>query len=118
MREDIYGGIKNALERGYSIEQAVKSFTNAGYKEAEVREAARALENTSLAISAGKTDSLESTYLLSENSDTQAQDKTQKKGSKRAIIILVITLIILVAALAGIFLFQSEISGWIRNIIS
>lgn len=40
MRQDIYGGIKNALERGQSLEQAVKSFINAGYSELEVKQVA------------------------------------------------------------------------------
>lgn len=44
MRDDIHGGLKNALDRGATMEQAVRSFINAGYHEAEVREAARALD--------------------------------------------------------------------------
>ncbi len=47
MRDDIYGGLRNALERGTSLEQAIKSFTNAGYPESEVREAAKALDGGS-----------------------------------------------------------------------
>lgn len=41
MREDIYGGLKNALERGVPLEIAITSFVNAGYKEADVRAVAR-----------------------------------------------------------------------------
>lgn len=44
MRQDIYGGLRNALEHGATLEQAVRSFISAGYVELEVREAARALE--------------------------------------------------------------------------
>ncbi len=47
MREDIYGALKNAIERGESIESAVRSFINAGYNETEVREAAQALSSIS-----------------------------------------------------------------------
>lgn len=39
-RNDIYGGLKNALEKGASMEQAIQSFINAGYNDIEVREAA------------------------------------------------------------------------------
>lgn len=46
MRDDIYGGLRNALDRGISLEQAIKSFTNAGYPESEVREAALALQKS------------------------------------------------------------------------
>ncbi len=44
MRQDLYGGLRNALERGAPKEQAIRSFINAGYSEPEVREAALALE--------------------------------------------------------------------------
>lgn len=37
MREDIRGGLRNALDRGESLEEAVRSFVQAGYKESEVR---------------------------------------------------------------------------------
>ena len=37
MNEEILAGIKNAIERGYSLEQAVQSFINAGYNAMEVR---------------------------------------------------------------------------------
>lgn len=43
MREDIYGGLKNAMERGATLDQAIASFINSGYAAEEVREAARAL---------------------------------------------------------------------------
>ena len=40
MRRDLYGGLKNAIERGENIERAIQSFVNAGYSDIEVREAA------------------------------------------------------------------------------
>ncbi len=40
MKDEIVGGIRNALERGESLEQAVQSLINAGYHPSEVREAA------------------------------------------------------------------------------
>ena len=40
MRDDIIGGLKNALDRGVSLESAIKSFVNAGYSEKEVKAAA------------------------------------------------------------------------------
>ncbi|PIN89609.1 hypothetical protein COU60_03290 [Candidatus Pacearchaeota archaeon CG10_big_fil_rev_8_21_14_0_10_34_76] len=41
MKEDIMGGIRNALERGIPLDIAIQSFINAGYSEKEVRDAAR-----------------------------------------------------------------------------
>lgn len=40
MKEEITGGLRNALERGETIEKAMQSFINAGYSASEVREAA------------------------------------------------------------------------------
>ncbi len=39
MNEEILSGLKNAKERGFSLEQAMQSFINAGYDAREVREA-------------------------------------------------------------------------------
>jgi len=43
MREDIVAGLKNAVERGESVEKAVAAFINAGYNQDEVQEAAKSL---------------------------------------------------------------------------
>ncbi len=50
MREDIIAGLKNALERGSTLEKAVESFINAGYSPAEVKEAAQSLSFGALSI--------------------------------------------------------------------
>jgi len=43
MNDDLISGLKNAIERGASMEQAVNSFISAGYNPQEVRAAAREL---------------------------------------------------------------------------
>ena len=43
MREDIVAGLRNALDRGVSLERAVRSLINAGYNPVEVRQAAQSL---------------------------------------------------------------------------
>lgn len=45
IREDIIGGLKSALTRGYSLKDAMVSFYNAGYKKEEIEEAARRLQH-------------------------------------------------------------------------
>ena len=47
MREDIFGGLRNALDRGFSLDQAIQSFVNSGYPLQEVQEAAQALTSPS-----------------------------------------------------------------------
>jgi hypothetical protein len=39
MKEEIVQGLRNAIERGYSLESAAQSFVNAGYNPREVQEA-------------------------------------------------------------------------------
>lgn len=50
MKDEIIGGLKNALERGYSLEQAVASFINAGYNPKEVQAAAESLSQGAITI--------------------------------------------------------------------
>lgn len=45
VNNDILGGLKSALTRGYTLEEAMLSFFNAGYKRDEIQEAAKALQS-------------------------------------------------------------------------
>ncbi len=45
--EEIIGGLRNAVERGASLEQAVQSFISAGYNPIEVKQAAQSLSQIS-----------------------------------------------------------------------
>lgn len=54
MKEEIIGGLKNALDRGESIEKAVKSFVSAGYNPAEVRAAADMVSRGATSVIATK----------------------------------------------------------------
>ena len=45
MHDEIYYGLKNALERGQTLGAAVQSFINAGYNPAEVREAEKMISS-------------------------------------------------------------------------
>ncbi len=50
MRDEIQAGLKNALERGSSLEEAVQSFISAGYNPVEVKDAASTLAPGTLPI--------------------------------------------------------------------
>jgi len=50
MKEEIAAGLKNAVERGTSIDQAIQSFINAGYNAAEVNEAALLVSSGAMTI--------------------------------------------------------------------
>ena len=45
VREDILGGLKVALSKGHSLQQAMQSFYNAGYSKEEIEEAVRYLQS-------------------------------------------------------------------------
>jgi len=44
MREDIFGGSKLAVSKGETLQQAMMSFYNAGYKKEDIEEAAKVLQ--------------------------------------------------------------------------
>jgi len=48
VREDIVGGLKNAIERGDSVQEAKNSFLSAGYSQKDVEEAAASLEKVNI----------------------------------------------------------------------
>ncbi len=50
MKDEIFYGLKNALDRGQSLKTAVQSFINAGYNPVEVREAGKMLSGESAQI--------------------------------------------------------------------
>jgi len=43
VNEELVGGLKSSLERGYSLEQSMLTLLNSGYKREEIKEAARSL---------------------------------------------------------------------------
>lgn len=45
LNPDIVGGLKSALTRGYSLDEAMMSFLNAGYKREEIEEASQSLQS-------------------------------------------------------------------------
>ena len=50
MKDEVAQGIKNAIERGQSLDSAIASFVNAGYSESEVHEAANSLNNSASSL--------------------------------------------------------------------
>ena len=50
MRDEIIGGLRNAIERGATLEQAMRSFISAGYSQTEVQAAAELLSQGATTI--------------------------------------------------------------------
>ncbi len=114
MRRDIYGTIKNALAKGYSIEQAVQSLINAGYKESEVKEVAASLGAPS-AISMTQADLYEAPAKSSSSFDEEIVPKAAEQPtvqipeppkSKRRLLWIIVLLLFLI--LIGFILIASK----------
>lgn len=82
MRDEIVGGLRNALDRGESLEQAMQSFINAGYSPLEVREAVKVLpaSATSMIQNASQEKSFSSPQ-PSSNASTSASSTTSSTSS-------------------------------------
>ena len=104
--EELIAGFKNALDRNQSIDDAKKSFINAGYKESEINEAAEnALQGTS-AIIHTQASQTEETNLPLKKVDPKADQKQikpkgKKHASRKKIIILSLVLAIVLLGLGA-----------------
>jgi nitrogen fixation/metabolism regulation signal transduction histidine kinase len=85
MRDEIWAGLKNALERGESLDKAVQSFISAGYNPNEVQEAAASIgQGASGAISAQPTKPQQTTPLVKQPQTMQPTSKPQQNSSETA----------------------------------
>ena len=131
MQDEIISGLKNALERGSSMEEAVQSFLNAGYSPASVREAAQLL-STGASTIVLSSEYQQNTQQSSQNeskskSEDTAVNATQFKQQyvsnypKRSIgklVIIIILIILLVLVLGGIiatFFFGDKILEFLKS---
>lgn len=87
MENEISAGLKNAMERGESLEHAMQTFVNAGYNPQEVKAAGASLSQGS---SSGIV------YAPGERKENYAEEKNQapeEKGkSKKTILVIVLIL--------------------------
>lgn len=76
-REDIVGGLRNAVARGYSLEQAKNSFITAGYSKEEVEEAVEFLHSGSVHRVSAKPAIIQSANLPQPTKPIQPKQVTQ-----------------------------------------
>jgi hypothetical protein len=112
MNEEILSGLKNAVARGFSLEDSIQSFINAGYNPAEVKEAAYLI---SKGFSPLPTSSKEFTVAKVQEGAPFApkQDIPEKKTDKsniKWIIIILIALVILGISIPLLF-FRTQFLG-------
>jgi hypothetical protein len=126
MRDEIVAGIRNALDRGYSLQQAVQSFINAGYNPSEVNEAAETFSGASHIAFGTETPANKQMFFAQPRSNQQMQNipmqalpqmiEQEPKAKGRGIIIaLVIILVLLLGVLAASIIFRDQILQFVRN---
>jgi hypothetical protein len=107
-REEIIAGLRNAVERGQSIQQAMQSMINAGYQVNEVQEASRFID-------LGATGTMQQTpsaYVSQEQYSTGQEQATalpieaKKSSPNTKIIILTLVLVLLLAGLGAMIYFM------------
>ncbi|MBM3230125.1 hypothetical protein FJZ22_00510 [Candidatus Pacearchaeota archaeon] len=128
MKEEVLGGIKNALERGISLDQAAKSFINAGYNPQDVQEAVQALGGVSGKLSPTpllppqQTSISKSAPLPPVSAPTSptsplvpATPEVKKGNTWRYVLIgLSIVIVLLIASLIGVIAFSEQILEWLK----
>ncbi len=135
MREDIQGGLRNAMERGDSLEKAIKSFVSAGYSEAEVRDAAKIFTTPALGVvgseeSIAISNSQKQVQPLPAKPPVQPQPQQQAQpiksaqvhsalsgvsGTNKTVIILVAVLIVLVGIFIVSLVFKDQIADALKT---
>lgn len=115
--EDIIAGLRNAIERGSTLEQAIQSFINAGYNPAEVKQAGQAFSQgaTQIIDETDQTPPQIQSRTPQQTLQNQSQQipqpvmqnrnklpvtrQTGQKKSNLTITILIVTLLVLIGAL-------------------
>lgn len=106
-KEDILiGGLKNALERGESIEKAKQSFINAGYKPEEVTAAAQKVPATTSKIN---TSPVAPTKTASASQPLPAVSGQKKQISKKFTIILISLAVVVIIGIIFAVIFRNKL---------
>jgi hypothetical protein len=141
VKEEIIEGLRIAVSKGESLEKAMTSFYNAGYKKEEIEEAAAAMvqiqsfdqpisqpnplqqkdtvPQPTQPIKPQPASSLSKPLTQSppKAMSGKVSDYEKKPGGKGMIItiVLVVLLLLLLAILAGVILFKTELSNFFNN---
>ena len=129
MKDEIYAGLKNALERGSSLDEAVESFVNSGYNIDEVHEAASMLTQGATNItSSSQNEKLSSnepsatTEPIKKSQEIQSPQSPSipikpKSSRRKWIIILFVTVIILLLGIVSLLIFSNSVIGFLKGLL-
>ena len=116
MREEILAGLKNAMDHGSSLDDAVQSFINAGYNPVEVKDAASQMQDGATTIITPQAPKkLPSANNIvpprSQDFEVPYQFISPPKKSRKWILVLIILLLLLAIGIVLITIFQKQILG-------
>lgn len=115
-REDIIGGLKNALARGQPLQSAIQSFLNAGYAKEDVEEAARSLSSSNAGLNkltpAIQAKPIPIIKQISSSTTVVQQDSKTERVSADIIILLLILIAIFGLSLVLFFIFGGDIASF------
>ena len=112
MKEDIIGGLKNAMDRGYTLDAAIQSFINAGYSVNEVKEAASNLSTGALSILQPS----DSQGAVQEINPEYHANPLESKKMNWKIFILIIILIIVLGLGTTLLIFKERAIEFLSNL--
>ena len=117
VRQDIVAGLRNALERGYSLEQAKKTLLNSGYNQGDVLEAANYLTG-GLGTQPEHHEPTEQQpqQQIQQTAIQKPKDKGPTEGLPITIIILALTLIFLISSLIAAFIFREQLISFFEGL--
>ena len=146
VRGDIIGGLKVSLARGESLQRAMQSFYNAGYKKEDIENAARTLKQEGFQPVSAQTKPLIQQNPLQKkplhpgykapiasqpNPALQAKHSPIQQSQQQVVssyspskqskidvitILLIIVLVVLLGILAGVFLFKQELIDFLNRL--
>ncbi len=79
MKDEIQSGLKNAMDRGSSLKDAIQTFINAGYNPVEVNEAANAMGYGATNMTLQNTQSSEDKSISPQVMTLQSSQQTQQQ---------------------------------------
>lgn len=107
-KEELIAGFRNAIDRGFSIEEAKNSFLNAGYNPKEIEEAAEMSTSTTPLLYTNQPQ-----LQPAQEQQTIQQPQSHKSSLIIAIIIALLVLIISIITL----LFKNKILSIVKSLI-
>lgn len=125
VNQEIFYGIKNAVENGESLQSAMMTFINSGYPQKEVQLAAGAVQSgqTPKIISPQKTKQPPEKKLpkipeIKEQKSTKkiSEYGKSKKPSKALLFIVIFLIILVFGGLVFAFLFKEQLANFLEKI--